>query len=285
MNNQKVAIITGATDGIGKQTALGLLKSGFEVCIVGRDETKAQKVKAELEGAIKDAKINYAIADLSSQNQIKKLAEEIIAKYTRIDVLINNAASVTSERILTEDGFERQLAVNHLAYFLLTYLLLDKIIATPNSRIINVASGAHYGGTLDIQNLNAEIGSYNGFKVYSNTKLYNVLFTVELAERLKDKGVTVNCLHPGVVQTNLANKETKTFLSVIWNIFKSFGIKPDKGAETSIYLATSDEVKNTTGKYFEKCKEKRPKSIVYNENLRKQFWAESEKMCNIQYPI
>jgi NAD(P)-dependent dehydrogenase (short-subunit alcohol dehydrogenase family) len=282
---QKIALITGGTDGIGKQTALGLLKEKFKVVIVGRDEQKAKNAISELIEKSANTQVEFLIADFASQAQIIQLAKQFKEKYNKLDVLVNNAASVTSERLLTEDGFERQLAINHLAYFLLTHQLLDVLLAAPNARIVNVASGAHYGGKVVIDNLNSDKGNYQGFAVYSNTKLYNVLFTYELAERLKSKGITVNCLHPGVVQTNLANKETKTFLSVVWSIFKSFGIKAEQGAQTSIFLASSDEVKDITGQYFEKCKPKKPKKDAFDINLRKALWEQSEKMCKINYQI
>jgi NAD(P)-dependent dehydrogenase (short-subunit alcohol dehydrogenase family) len=201
---EKVCLITGATSGIGKATAMGLANMGASVVMVGRDRDRGEAALADIKEKSANASVDLMLADVSSQEQIRRLADDFKEAYPRLDVLINNAGVIRSERITTADGLETTFAVNHLAYSLLTNLLLDVLKASAPSRIVNVASGEQRNGTIDFDDLQGEKG-YKGAKAYSQSKLATVLFTYELARRLEGTGVTANCLHPGVVGTNLGS--------------------------------------------------------------------------------
>src|ERR687890_2028432 len=207
---EKVCLITVATSGIGKATAMGLANMGAGVVMVGRDQGKGEAALAEIREQSANASVDLMLADLSSQEQIRRLADEFNEAYPRLDVLINDAGLFRSERITTAEGLEMTFAVNHLAYFLLTRLLLDVLKASSPSRIVNVSSGDHTNGTIDFDDLQGEKG-YKGAKAYSQSKLATVLFTYELARRLEGTGVTANCLHPGVVGTNLGSGVSGAF--------------------------------------------------------------------------
>jgi retinol dehydrogenase 14 len=196
--DEKVCLITGATSGIGKATAMGLARMGASVVMVGRDRGRGEAALAEVKGKSANASVDLMLADLSSQEDIRRLADEFKEAYPRLDVLVNNAGVIRSRRIRTADGIEMTFAVNHLAYFLLTNLLLDVLKASAPSRIVNVASGEQRNGTIDFDDLQGEMG-YKGAKAYSQSKLATVLFTYELARKLEGTGVSANCLHPGVV--------------------------------------------------------------------------------------
>src|SRR4028118_1249510 len=236
----KTVLIAGAASGVGKATAMGLASMGASVVMVGRDRDRGEAAMAEIKENSANASVGLMLADLSSQEQIRRLAHEIKEAYPRLDVLINNAGVIRSERITTADGLETTFAVNHLAYFLLTNLLLDRLKASSPSRIVNVASGEQRNGTIDFDDLQGEKG-YKGAKAYSQSKLATVLFTYDLARRLQGSGVTANCLHPGVVGTSLGSGVSGVFgfmVRAMTPLMKS----PEKGAETSIYLASSPEV-------------------------------------------
>jgi NAD(P)-dependent dehydrogenase (short-subunit alcohol dehydrogenase family) len=219
------------------------------------------------------------LADLSSQEQIRRLADDFKAAYPRLDVLINNAGVFRSERITTADGIEMTFAVNHLAYFLLTNLLLDVLKASAPSRIVNVSSGAQSNGTIDFDDLQGEKG-YKGTKAYSQSKLANVLFTYELARRLEGTGVTANCLHPGAVRTNFGSGSSGVFGFMV-RALRPFIISPEKGAETSIYLASSPEVEGVSGRYFVKKAEARSSDVSYDERLARRLWKVSAELTNL----
>src|ERR671912_2543455 len=199
--DDKVCMITGATSGIGKATVMGLASIGASVVMVGRDRGRGEAALAEIKEGSSNASVDLMLADLSSQQEIHRLADEFKEAYPRVDVLINNAGEIRSKRVTTADGLEMTFAVNHLAYFLLTNLLLDLLMASAPSRIVNVSSGDHSNGAIDFDDLQGQKG-YKGARAYSQSKLANVLFTYELARRLKGTGITANCLHPGVVRTN-----------------------------------------------------------------------------------
>lgn len=276
MKNQTV-IITGATNGIGKSTAEALAGKGAHLVLVGRNPAKAKAVQAELIEKTGNKKIDILIADLSSMAQVKQLGKEILEKYSVIDVLINNAGAFIQERTETVDGFELTFALNHLAYFLLTRDLLDRIKSNPNgARIINLSSAAHKQGKIDFNDLMMKTG-YSGFKSYCNSKLANVLFTYELARQLEGSKVTVNAVHPGAVSTGFG-KETTGFMSFMMKLFKPFMIKSDQGAATSIYLASSPKVAGITGKYWAKSKPAKtiPQSHVQED--WKRLWEFSESL-------
>jgi retinol dehydrogenase-14 len=274
---EKVCLITGATSGIGKAT--GLANMGASVVMVGRDRGRGEAAQAEIKEKSTNASVDLMLADLSSQEEIRRLADEFKEAYPRLDVLINNAGLFRSKRITTADGLEMTFAVNHLAYFLLTKLLLDVLKSSAPSRIVNVSSGDHSNGTIDFDDLQGE-KRYKGAKAYSQSKLANVLFTYELARRLEGTGVTANSLHPGVVGTNLGSGVSGAFgfvVRALTPLMKS----PEKGAETSIYLASSPEVEGLSGRYFVKKAEARSSDVSYDERLARRLWEVSAELTNL----
>src|SRR5215210_1282440 len=276
---EKVCLITGATSGIGKATAMGLANMGASVVMVGRDRGRGEAALAEIKEKNGNASVDLMLADLSSQEEIRRLADEFKEACPRLDVLINNAGVFRSERITTADGIEMTFAVNHLAYFLLTNLLLDALEASAPSRIVNVSSGDHSNATIDFDDLQGEKG-YKGAKAYSQSKLANVLFTYELARRLEGTGVTANCLHPGVVGTNLGSGVSGVFgfmVRALTPLMKS----PEQGAETSICLASSPEVESLSGRYFVKKAETRSSDESYDAGLARRLWEVSAELTNL----
>jgi retinol dehydrogenase 14 len=277
--DKKVCLITGATSGIGKATAMGLANMGASVVMVGRDRGRGEAAMAEIREKTTNASVDLMLADLSSQEEICRLADEFKEAYPRLDVLINNAGVIRSKRIMTADGIETTFAVNHLAYFLLTKVLLDVLRASAPSRIVNVASGEQRNATIDFDDLQGEKG-YKGAKAYSQSKLATVLFTYELARRLEGTGVTVNCLHPGVVGTNLGSGVSGVFgfmVRALTPLMKS----PEKGAETSIYLASSPEVEGLSGRYFVKKDEARSSDVSYDERIASRLWEVSTELTSL----
>lgn len=273
----KICIVTGANSGIGKATAFGLAQQGAHVVMVCRNEAKGLAAKADIEAQTGNTTIDLLLADLASQKAIRRLAETILERYERIDVLVNNAGVYLGSRSVTEDGYEATFAINHLAYFLLTHLLLDRLKASAPSRIINVSSEAHQSGKMHFDDLDLASG-FNGIKAYAQSKLCNVLFTYSLAKRLEGTGVTVNALHPGVVGTNIGNG------SLIGWFFKLFGpllLSPTKGAGTSLYLATSPDVEGVMGKYFIKKKAQQSSALSYDEEVAERLWAISLKRTDL----
>jgi NAD(P)-dependent dehydrogenase (short-subunit alcohol dehydrogenase family) len=244
----KTCLITGGTNGIGKSTAQELSRMGVTVVIVGRNAQKTSLVVDAIRAASGNHRVDSLLADLSSQQEIRRLAHEFKSKYSQLHVLLNNAGAFFMQRQLSVDGIEMTFALNHLDYFLLTNLLLDTIKSSAPARIINVSSGAHTSGKIEFDNLQGE-RAY-GFKTYGNSKLAIILFTVELARRLAGTGVTVNALHPGLVATNFG-KNTGGVIAALFGIIAPLvALSPAKGAETSIYLASSPRVDGITGKYF-----------------------------------
>lgn len=276
----KVVVITGGNAGIGLATAKGLAKKGATVCIVSRNQQKGEQAVEEVKNTSGNPNVDLLIADLASLSQVRKLAQQILDKYDHLDVLINNAGAFFSDYGETEDGFERQFAINHLAPFLLTNLLLGRVKASAPARIVNVASRAHYRGSMNFDDLGFK-KNYDGFRrAYSQSKLANVLFTKELARRLEGTGVTVNTLHPGVVSTSIAEKGGGLY-GFLWKLVRPTMISTEKGAETSIYLASSPEVADTTGLYFDKCKPKEASPEARNTEVAKTLWQLSEKMTGL----
>jgi len=271
----KRVLITGATAGIGKRTALELLEMGAEVIIVGRNAEKTEGVVKELRTAMKSDKISFLLADFSSMASIRKLAAEFLAKYDRLDVLVNNAGAVNTKREVTVDGYERTFATNHLGYFLVAKLLLPALERAGSARVVNVASDAHRIAALNFDDLQAE-KSYSSFPQYGRSKLANIYFTRELARRVADKGITVNALHPGFVASEFLSKGG--IWSVLQPIGNLFAVSVPAGAKTSVYLASSPEVAGVTGKYFYKCKEKSVKKFKGEDEAATRLWDESEKL-------
>lgn len=280
MQNKNI-LITGATAGIGLETAKQLAKKGANVYIVGRSKDKAETAVGEIKKYSGNANVFYFVADLSSQASIRTLAKEINGSINALDVLINNAGAVFQERQFSTDNIELTFATNHLNYFLLTHLLLDLLKQTPHARIVNVASDSHYKGRIDFDDLYMK-SNYAGLKAYERAKLCNVLFTIELAERLKNTGITVNALHPGRVKTDIGSKNSGLLYTLGWAYFKTFSaISIEEGAKTSIYLASSDEVKGVSGRYFATCKEKEPSRYSKTEGLKEKLWAISAELTGL----
>jgi len=280
MLKNKTVLITGASAGIGLHTAIGLAKLGAEVVMVGRDERRTAEAVSLVKAQTGNPSISYLIADLSSLKEVRKLASEFKSNYQKLDVLLNNAGAIFLRRKTTVEGYEMTFGLNHLNYFLLTDLLLDMLKAQPKARVVNVASNAHYRGHILFDDLQSEKGFFNGMSVYSNSKLANVLFTHELARRLKGTNVTANCLHPGFVASNFALNNG--FLVNIFMAFMRHRLTNEQGARTSIYLASSPDVEGVSGRYFHyNMKEKRSSDESHDESVAKRLWEASEKMVSL----
>ncbi len=274
-------LITGATNGIGLETARGLAKTGAHLILVARDAAKGERVVAEIKKGTQNEQIDLLIADLSRQNSIRALAAQVLDRYPRLDVLVNNAGGVFNPRTVTADGIETTWAVNHLAYFLLTHLLLDRLKASAPARIVSVSSAAHFGGRIRLDDPEFKNGGYNAMGAYSQSKLANILFTKELARRLAGSGVTANCLHPGMVATGFG-RSTMGWMGSIVSLAMRFGLSPEQGAATSIYLVTSPAVANVSGEYFADRKIARVDSKANDAELARRLWYLSEKQCGIE---
>lgn len=284
----KRVLVTGGTNGIGKQTALELAKLGAEIVIVGRNEAKTHNVRDELIALSSNKHIDILIADLSSMDDIRRIANEYLEKYDRLDVLINNAGAMFTEYQLSADGYEMTIALNHFSYYLLTNLLLDTLKKTAQkqgeARIINVSSSAHDTGVnrKDYQLANVHDKSeFRGLKNYSISKLMNVLFTYELARRLEDTAVTVNAVHPGVTDSGFGHNTGGFSLIMIKIVQKLFAIAPEKAAETIIYLASTKESSGISGKYWSKQQPVNSSDISYDRHLQTQLWDYSAKATGI----
>ncbi|MEM7030795.1 MAG: SDR family oxidoreductase [Chloroflexota bacterium] len=278
----KTVIVTGATAGIGKVTALEIARMGATVTIVGRSETKCKDIVQMVQRETNNQRVDYLLADLSSIAQTKAVAAQILDKHERLDVLVNNVGAIFMDRGETEDGFENTFALNHLVgYFLLTHLLLDRIKASAPARIVSVSSSAHFQGVLNFDDLGAK-AKYGGIRQYAASKLMNVAFTYELARRLEGTDVTATALHPGVVATNfgLTNNRKWWAKPLRW-VFDRMSISEADGAKTSIYLATSPEVEGVTGKYFDDCKDVRSLDASYDQQTQQKLWAESERLLGL----
>ncbi len=268
----KIVLITGATSGIGKMAAIALAKKGAHVVITTRDEKRGQIVKQEIVSKTSNENVEVMFCDLSSLESVKKLAHEFKQRYDRLDVLINNAGTWELDRKLSKDGIELTFAVNHLAHFLLTHLLLDVIKKSESGRIINVSSDLHKFSTINLSDI--EGGKhFHGRKAYGQSKLANVLFTKELVRRLNGDKITVYSLHPGVVSTELL----RNYNPILQWIVKPFFIKPDKGAETTVYLAESPGVSDVTGEYFVNKKIRKSSKESNDEEVAKKLWQMSEE--------
>jgi NAD(P)-dependent dehydrogenase (short-subunit alcohol dehydrogenase family) len=273
----KTVLITGATSGIGEVAARELAAQGARVVLVGRSASKCEASSAMIRQATGNPAVEYLVADLSSQAEVRRLASEVKARYPRLDVLINNAGAMISPRQESVDGIEMTWALNHLGYFLLTELLLDTLKASAPSRIVSVASDAHrMVSGINFEDVEGK-KSYSAFRNYGQSKLANILFTLELARRLEGSGVTANCLHPGFVATNFSTGKGFTF-RVFQAMSKVFAISPENGAKTTIYLASSPEVEGITGGYFAKCKLTKPTAAGRDDEASHRLWELSERM-------
>lgn len=273
----KIALVTGGSRGIGLMIARGFVENGACVYVASRKAEECEKVAQELS---KLGDCHGIAADLSTQDGAKKLADAVAKRASKLDVLVNNAGLSPVARALTKDGFETTFGVNHLGHFVLTLELLGALKAAAPSRVVVVSSKLHENGAIPFDDLaySASIGSFMK-GAYADSKLANVLFAYELAERLKGTGVTVNALHPGVVSTSLARDMNGFFR---W-VSKVFFITPEKGAYTSVYLAASPEVEGVTGKYFDKCREVASSPASHDASLRERLWEASEKLTGARF--
>jgi len=276
----KICMVTGANSGIGKATALALAQMGATVVMVCRDRARGEEARSEITTKSRNNAVDLLLADLSSQQSIRQLVEHFKQRYTHLHVLINNAGAAFPGRRETVDGLEMTFAVNYLAPFLLTNLLLDVLKASAPARIVNVSSNSHKSGYIQMDDLQEE-KRYRSMQVYGQSKLAVVLFTYELARRLQGTGVTANCLHPGFVATHFGQRDVGPAFRLLVKLIGSFGTSPQKGAKTSIYLASSPEVEGVTGKYFVKSIPKRSAAISYDESLQRQLWEQSAKLVNV----
>jgi retinol dehydrogenase 14 len=279
----KSVLITGGTGGIGKATAMGLAALGARVAITGRDLPRAESAAAEIRRTTGNREVAPFAADMSSQAEVRRLASEVLAAYPRLDVLINNVGGSWATRHVTADGLERTLAVNHLAAFLLTNLLLDRLKASAPARVVTVSSAAHSTGTIDFDDLQGERG-YSERKAYPQSKLASVLFTYELARRLEGTGVTATALHPGVVNTGFGAEDPGPIFKLLVPLMRPFLKTPAEGAATSIYLVSSPEVDGVTGTYFASCKRKRSSERSYDTATGVRLWQVSEDLVGLAAP-
>jgi NAD(P)-dependent dehydrogenase (short-subunit alcohol dehydrogenase family) len=275
----KVVAITGATSGIGWVAAEKLARMGARLVLIARDRSRGEATLQRLREVGPRAAHSVHYAELSTVSEMKRVAGEIAAAEPRIDVLINNAGALFSSRQLTPDGLERTFATNHMSYFVVTLGLADRLRATPGARVVNTSSDAHKRGRLDFDDLQSA-KNYRGFPVYGLSKLCNILFTRELAQRWRDTGVTVNCLHPGFVSTRFGDHSGGMFQRVV-RVAKLFAISPEKGAETIIYLASSDEVAKQSGAYFYKCHAMNPTRAARNDAAARRLWEESARLAGV----
>jgi len=265
----KTVLVTGGTDGIGKETALQLARMGARVLVHGRDKEKGVQAMDDINRETCNEKVGLYYADFSSLADVKRMAEDIKREHTELHVLVNNAGNFFGDRLLSSDGVEMTLAVNHLAPFLLTILLLDLLKVSTPSRIVNVASSSHkLIKSVDLENLQGE-SNYDGFTAYSLSKLGNVLFTQSLADKLNGTSVTANVLHPGVVNTRLLRKS-----------YHLDGMSVEEGARTSVYLASSPAVEGISGKYYKNMQEHPASDLSQDQDLQDAFWKLSKELVN-----
>ena len=278
--NGRVCLVTGASSGIGRETALALARMGATVIMHGHDPERSAAAVDAVRRASPQGAVELVIADLSSQAGVRRLAAEVLQRHDSLHVLVNNAGVLRMRRTVTVDGLELTFALNHLAYFLLTRLLLDRLGEGAPARIVNVSSRAHARARLDFDDLqNAR--RFRGIGVYGQSKLANVLFTYELARRLEGSGVTANCLHPGFVATRFGSGTPGVMGRAVWlgaRLMRPFALSPARGARTSIYLATSPEVERVNGRYFVNGRATRSSPASYDEESARRLWEASQQL-------
>ncbi len=277
----KTVVITGGTSGIGQVAADALAAKGARIVLVARDRARAEAALAQLRAKNSAAAHSVHYADLSRVGEVKRVGEEIAAREPRIDVLINNAGAMFTQRQVTEDRLEMTFATNHMAYFVLTHMLRERLLAAAPARVISTASHAHKGMKLDFADLQMEKG-YSGFRAYGRSKLCNILFTRELAKRLAGTGVTANSLHPGFVNTRFGDNSGPGIGTAIFGLLKNLAISPEKGAETIVWLASADEAAKVSGAYFYKCKETRPSAEARDDESARRLWQETAKLVGLE---
>jgi len=288
----KVVVITGATSGIGQVAAENLAGMGARIVQVARDRARGEAAMQRLLACAPGMAHAIYYADLSRLSEMKRVAGEIADAETRIDVLMNNAGAMFGRQEVTEDGLEMTFALNHMAYFVLTYGLRERLIASAPARVVNTASDAHESATLDFDDLQSAKAYRDtnflewirfggpGFKVYGRSKLCNILFTRELARRMAGTGVTANCAHPGFVATRFGD-HSGGLISFSIRIAKRFALTPQEGAETLVYLASSPEVAGASGEYFDKCRPKKPSAAGQDDVAARRLWEETSRLVGL----
>ncbi len=278
-------LITGGNAGIGKATAAALAMQGSTLVLASRNAAKGEVVSRAIRSISGNDRVQFMPLDLASFESITRFAENFKSRFQRLDVLLNNAGLVASgKRTETKDGLETTIGVNHFGTFLLTGLLLDRLKAAGSSRIVTVSSRVHARGKLILDDLQLK-EQFSAMKAYAQSKLANILFTYELARRLNGEGVTVNCLHPGMVRSSFYDRPSGLKAKLAFGMIKPFLIPVEKGAETSIFLAASPEVEGITGKYFVKCMETPSSPLSYDQELAQSLWEISEQMTGFTYPV
>jgi NAD(P)-dependent dehydrogenase (short-subunit alcohol dehydrogenase family) len=279
----RVCVVTGATAGLGRITAEALAGQGATVVLVGRDPERCTRAQREIRAATGNDRVDWLAADLSSQRSIHTLAEDLKRRYDRLHVLVNNAGAIFQRRQQSADGIEMTLALNHLGYFLLTDLVLDLLKASAPARIVNVSSSAHTRARLDLDDIQAR--RYRPYPVYARSKLANLLFTYELARRLDGSGVTVNALDPGLARTSFGTQGglmARLGIRLVHLYYRRHSISPEQGARTSIYLASSPEVADVTGRYFFEQRETPSSPSSYDRAAAARLWELSERLTGRQ---
>ena len=269
--NKPICLVTGATDGIGKVTATALARKGHAVVLVARNEAKATTVVGEIVASTGNRDVDYLTADLRSLAQLHRLTETFTLRYPRLDVLINNAGIVMPQRLLTEDGYETTFQVNYLSQFYLTHLLLNQLKRSPQGRVINLSSSVYRAGKFDPDNLQSERG-FSTIGAYAASKLLVLLFTIELAHRLQPTRVTANAVHPGIVRTPMMRGAPGVFRAISYAALP-FSLPPDKGAATSVFLASSPDAAQVSGQYFSRAMSKKVKTAYNTQENRDLLWA------------
>jgi NAD(P)-dependent dehydrogenase (short-subunit alcohol dehydrogenase family) len=276
----KTCVITGATAGIGLVAAERLGAMGARLLLVGRDRGKGETTLRRLRERVPGLEASFFYADLSRLAAVRRLAEDLLEAAPQLDVLVNNAGAIFRRRELTAEGLERTFALNHMAYFLLTRCLEERLVRSAPARVVNVASEAHRGTALDFDDLQGE-RRYDGWTAYRRSKLANILFTRELARRLGGTGVTANCLHPGFVATSFGDNNRGVFRLALGFGKRFVAISPERGAETTVYLASSPEVAAESGSYFEKCRRAAPSAAAQDDRAARRLWAASTQLLGL----
>ena len=274
-------LVTGGTGGIGLATATGLAGLGARVGIVGRSARRGEAAATAVRRQLPGVRVDVFEADLSTQADVRRLADEVRATYPRLDVLVNNVGGYWAHRHVTADGLERTFALNHLAPFLLTHDLLDRLVASAPARVVTVSSGAQAMGRIDLEDLQGE-HAYSGQRAYNQSKLANVLFTYELARRLEGTGVTATVLHPGVVRTSFGHEDSGRWMRLLLPVVRPFMKTPEQGAATPIHLASSPAVAGVSGAYFANRRPKRSAAASYDRDLARRLWDASSALVGVE---
>jgi NAD(P)-dependent dehydrogenase (short-subunit alcohol dehydrogenase family) len=277
----QTAVITGATSGIGRATAVDFARRGARLLLVGRNEERARETARAIRAAAPRADFEILRGDLAAQAEVRRVGEELLGRIDRLDLLVNNHGVTLARRQTTPDGYEATFAINHLGYFHLTGLLLPRLRATPGARIVSVASEAHKFGALELDDLHSE-RRYGAMRVYGKSKSANILFTRELARRYGSPQLTINCVHPGGVATNLGAGQGP-LLSALQRVVMLFMKTPEQGAQTSIYAATSPEAAGKQGAYYADCRERRPAAHCLDDGTARALWEVSERLTGCVY--